>query len=192
MAVKARANEDQGKGVHQHPLGNPHFNLDPVAMGRVADLIAERLTALRPADRELYESNRKAFAADLDDHLKSWRDRLATLEGATFIEYHETWGYFADRFGLKILGRIEPRPGVAPGPRQMASLAGDARKAGAKLVVGRPPHRQDLEKMAELIEGRSLAIDPMSRLDEEGGYLGFMDRVVTDFVDLLKPKASGR
>ncbi|MBI2923704.1 MAG: zinc ABC transporter substrate-binding protein [Planctomycetes bacterium] len=52
-----------------HPLGNPHYTLDPLALRAVAGALAERLTTLDPEGRETYAANAKSFQKRIDEAL---------------------------------------------------------------------------------------------------------------------------
>ena len=188
--IKPRAARNQGQGVHLHPLGNPHWNVDPLSMKRAAKKIAAALVQARPESRPKFVKNLAAFEKKLDDRMKVWRKKLAPKKGAMFIEYHETWGYFADRFGFTVIGQLEPRPGIPPTAAHLAAMAERGKKANCGLVVGRPAWNSALDKAAKLVGGKALAIQPMSARGEKGGYLAFMDRVVDEFAKALrKPKS---
>jgi ABC-type Zn2+ transport system substrate-binding protein/surface adhesin len=38
------------------------------------------------------------------------------------IEYHKTWIYLAKLFGFEIVGSIQSKPGVEPGPKHIEEL----------------------------------------------------------------------
>src|SRR5688572_15859479 len=90
-----------------HPYGNPHYWLDPLnAVPLTAD-IALALSRVDPRNAGLYNDNRARFLAELDRRMATWRSQMAPLEGLPVVTYHESWEYFARRFGLELVGALE-------------------------------------------------------------------------------------
>src|SRR5436309_10447112 len=95
-----------------HPFGNPHYYLDPKALEVVADHLAEVFSNLDPANAADYRANAKKFDERMDASLKKWQEQLEPYNGASIVPYHRNFIYFADRFGLKLFGTVEPKPGI--------------------------------------------------------------------------------
>ncbi|HXG62622.1 MAG TPA: metal ABC transporter substrate-binding protein [Planctomycetota bacterium] len=71
----------------------------------------------------------------LSDRLGGWLRKAAPLRGRKVVEFHRTWVYFARLFGLEIVGSVEPKPGIAPGPQHLARLRELLRQGGAGLIL---------------------------------------------------------
>src|SRR5205085_12008979 len=99
-----------------HALGNPHFLIDPKNAKIIAASIAQHLTQIDPAGAATYAANLKKFNADVDAKTAEWDKAMAGHKGAKIVTYHNDFVYFADRFGLKVVGTLEPKPGIAPSP----------------------------------------------------------------------------
>lgn len=110
---------DRGRG-DIHPAGNPHVDLDPVRMATIADALAERLARLDPAGASAYRANAAAFRDAVDAKMAGWQSRLAGAPGA--VLYHRDAIYLLERFGVPLLGTIEPIPGVPPTGGQIKTL----------------------------------------------------------------------
>lgn len=123
-----------------HPLGNPHYYLDPKALEVVADHLAEVFASLDGANAKDYAANAQAFDTKMEESLARWQERLKPYAGASVVTYHENFIYFATRFGLKIFGTVEDKPGIPPSPRHIAALAAEMKKAGVKAVLYQPYH----------------------------------------------------
>ena len=102
--------------AHVHAFGNTHYWLDPRNVQDIASGIAEKLTALRPANAMAFAANRGAFLAELQSRNAAWDRALASHRGARLVVMHDSWTYFAERFGLRIVAAVEPTPGVPPSP----------------------------------------------------------------------------
>jgi len=131
------------EGGHAHGVANPHYWLDPENAKIVSLGIAEGLARVMPAERARIAGNRERFAADLDRALARWTAQLAPVAGVKLIAYHNSWPYFARRFRLDVIGIIEPKPGVAPSPAQLARLIATGRKSAVRAVVHEPYEPED-------------------------------------------------
>ena len=126
------------KGAHLHGFGNTHYWLDPENGRPITAMILAALLRLAPADRPYFEANRKRFLDQLDVRLKIWLQTMAPYKGTRVVAVHETWPYFAQRFGLMIVAVVEPNPGVPPSPSYLASLIQKMRDSGIKLLIADP------------------------------------------------------
>ncbi len=118
-----------------HPTGNPHYNIDPRKGGAIADAIAKGFTRLDPAGAESYAQNAAAFKAELAKRLEAWRKQAAALQGVKAVSYHRDMAYLAEFLGLVMSGEVEPKPGIAPTPRHLESLANAMNTHRVKLIV---------------------------------------------------------
>jgi zinc/manganese transport system substrate-binding protein len=118
-----------------HPLGNPHYALDPGLAPVVTQTILDGLARLTPEHRPAFERQRQAFVARLEPALARWRAALAPAQAARFVVSHNNLGYFFARFGLTQLGTIEDRPGIPPSPAHLARLVREMKDARARVVV---------------------------------------------------------
>jgi zinc/manganese transport system substrate-binding protein len=121
-----------------HPLGNPHYWLDPQNGRRIARAIADRLAQIDPVDRQYFEQRLASFQARLDDAEQGWLAAMAPVRGLKVVSYHRSFSNFAERFGLEIIGYIEPRPGIPPTPRHTAALIEEMKRHGVTLVLVEP------------------------------------------------------
>lgn len=126
------------KGAHVHGLGNTHYWLDPENSRPITAAILEALARLAPSDRSYFEAKRKNFLARLDERLKQWRRAMAPLNGVRAVVFHDSWPYFAERFGLVIVAAVEATPGVPPSPSYLATLIHKMRDSDIKLLIVEP------------------------------------------------------
>ena len=126
------------RAAHVHALGNTHYWLDPGNAAPITASILEALGKLQPARRSEFEANRNAFLRKLDVKLEEWTTALAPLRGTKVVVIHDSWIYFAERFGLSIVAAAEPTPGVPPSPVELARLFARMREAGVKLLIADP------------------------------------------------------
>jgi len=121
-----------------HPLGNPHYWLDPENGKRLAKEIADKLSALRPNDRPFFQQQLATFTARLDEGEKRWLAMMAPYKGTKVVTYHRSFPNFAKRFNLDIVGYVEPRPGIPPTPQHTLDLINEMKRQNIKIVMVEP------------------------------------------------------
>jgi zinc/manganese transport system substrate-binding protein len=121
-----------------HPLGNPHYWMDPENGKRIARAIAEKLSELRPNDRAYFQQQLGSFVSRLNDAEQRWLSLMAPYKGTKVVTYHRSFPNFAKRFGLDIIGYVEPRPGIPPTPQHTLDLIGEMKRQSVKLVLVEP------------------------------------------------------
>jgi len=126
------------RGAHLHGFGNPHYWLDPANARPMTRAILEALGRLSPDGREAFTRNRARFLERLDASMARWTDTMSPHRGARVVVYHDSWPYFARRFGLVIVATVEPVPGVPPSPASLAALTTRMKDAGVKLLIVEP------------------------------------------------------
>ena len=130
-------NVDRSQG-DVHPLGNPHYWLDPANGRRIAELFRDRFSELDPAGASIYATNARGFEAKLDAAAKEWAPLLAKIKGKPVVAWHTSWRYFAEYTGMNLVGFMEPKPGVPPSPSHLAGLILTMQRTGAKVIIMEP------------------------------------------------------
>ncbi len=121
-----------------HPLGNPHYWLDPENGRRIARGIQRKLAQMRPADVAYFQQRYDSFAQRLTEAEKRWDAEMKPYHGRRVVTYHRSWPNFAKRFGLEVAGYIEPRPGIPPSPGHTVELIGQIKREGIKEILVEP------------------------------------------------------
>jgi zinc/manganese transport system substrate-binding protein len=121
-----------------HPLGNPHYWLDPENGKRIAKEIADKLSELRPNDGAQFQQQLASFNSRLDEAKKRWLAAMAPYRGTKVVTYHRSFPNFAERFGLDIIGYVEPRPGIPPTPQHTLDLINEMKRQHVTLVLVEP------------------------------------------------------
>ena len=147
----ARGNVDRSQG-DVHPLGNPHYWLDPENGRRIAKLFQETFATLDPKNVSVYDANAKAFTQRLDAAERTWQADLAKIKGRPVVAWHTSWRYFAEYTGMNIVGFMEPKPGVPPSPAHLAGLIQTMKQAGAKVIIMEPFYDK---KTADFVAGKT-------------------------------------
>jgi zinc/manganese transport system substrate-binding protein len=102
---------------------------------------------------------------------------MAPYKRMRVVTVHETWPYFAHRFGLIIVGVVEPTPGVPPSPAHLASLTQKMRASGIKLLIAEPYSNSSVvNQMSRRSGARAVTLIPSVSGDPEASdYLSLFD-----------------
>ncbi|MBI4484344.1 MAG: zinc ABC transporter substrate-binding protein, partial [Acidobacteria bacterium] len=111
-----------------HPLGNPHYWLDPQNGRRVAQAIQDKLAALQPQEAGYFQQRFEDFSRRLGEAEKRWDQKMAPYRGRKVVTYHRSWPNFAKRFGLNVVDYVEPKPGIPPSPSHILELINQMRR----------------------------------------------------------------
>ncbi len=121
-----------------HPQGNPHYWLDPENGHLIARDILAKLIELRPGDRTYFEGRFADFEKRLTEAEKRWEELMTLYRGIDLVTYHRSFPNFTDRFGLDIVGYVEPRPGIPPTPSHTLDLINEMKRLQVKLILVEP------------------------------------------------------
>jgi len=121
-----------------HPLGNPHYWLDPENGRRIAAGIRDRLAKRSPADASYFADRYADFDKRLALAEKRWDAQMAPYKGLRIVTYHRSWPNFCERFGLDVVGYVEPKPGIPPSPSHTLELMQEMKRLGVKIVLVEP------------------------------------------------------
>ena len=121
-----------------HPLGNPHYWLEPGNGRLITQAIRNKLTELSPADKAYFAQRYDDFDKRLAVAEKRWDAAMAPYKGTKLVTYHRSWPNFMERFGLDVMGYVEPKPGIPPSPSHTLELIEDMKRQNVKLIVVEP------------------------------------------------------
>ena len=161
----------------QHPVGNPHINLDPVRGKDMARAIADGLTRNYPEHEATFKKNLDTYLATLDAAIARWEQEAKPLHGIKLVSYHPDMLYFAERFGMEAVGTIEIRAGVDPTPGHIAELQERMRREKVGLVVRELHYPAGLAETIAQSTGATLVELPamVGGVPEAKDYLSFID-----------------
>lgn len=121
-----------------HPEGNPHLHLDPRRIERVATALAERLATIDPSHAGRYRKAQADFAKRWQAARQRWEHESANLRGMPVILHHRNFVYLADWLGLRIVGELEPKPGVPPSAAHLSGLLQQMKIKPARAILRAP------------------------------------------------------
>ena len=181
----ARGNVDRSQG-DVHPLGNPHYWLDPENGRRIAKLFRDTFSQLDPKNAATYAANEKSFTQRLDAAERTWQADLAKIKGQPVVAWHTSWRYFAQYTGMNIVGFMEPKPGVPPSPAHLAGLIQTMKQTGAKVIVMEPFYARKTADFVASKTGAKVLVLPPS----VGGTKGLDDYIQLMTYDIHQLAAS--
>jgi len=117
--IEKGGSADRSRG-DVHPMGNPHFYMDPERMARVAKALAGRLGSLDSSHAAIFAANAEAFTKAVAERIPGWKSRAAGAPGIVF--YHKDGDYLANLLEVPILGFVEPLPGIPPTASHLKGL----------------------------------------------------------------------
>ena len=171
-----------------HPSGNPHYWLDPDNGRIIAKSIAAALTRISPNDKAYFDQRYADFDRRLADAQKRWAAAMAPYKGTKVVTYHRSWPNFTERFGLDVIGYVEPKPGIPPSPSHTINLIAEMKRQNVKLILVEPYF--DLktpESIARETGGKVLVLTPsVGGVKEAGNYIALFDHNVNLLTSALK------
>ncbi|MBI5143125.1 MAG: zinc ABC transporter substrate-binding protein [Nitrospirae bacterium] len=166
---------------HEHGTIDPHVWLDPLLAMRMVDRMASELSSLDPSGAGFYNKRAELYKAELKklhDDIVASVSRFRTKE---FVTFHNSWNYFARRYGLKLAGIIEEAPGREAGPRKLAALVRRIKSSGIKVIFA---ETQFSPRAAEAIARESGA--RVAMLDPMGGGPGYISMMRANLAAMEK------
>lgn len=121
-----------------HPMGNPHYWLDPANGLRIATGLAQRLAQLSPGDAAYFQARLEDFRKRLGEAERRWDERMKPYRGRKVVTYHRSWPNFVKRFGLQVVDFVEPRPGIPPSPGHLVALMARMKRENIRVILVEP------------------------------------------------------
>jgi len=121
-----------------HPLGNPHYWLDPENGRKMAKALENKFSEFRPADKAYFAQREADFDKRLTEAEKRWDAAMAPFKGRKVITYHRSLPNFCERFGLQVVDYVEPKPGIPPTPSHTLDLINTMKRENIKLILVEP------------------------------------------------------
>lgn len=181
---------------HGHP--NPHLWLNPEHVMRYATLVRDELIRLDPENKSAYEANSTAFLKRLEALDQAIQESVNTIpEGnRRLLTYHDSWPYFARRYGFQIIGAVQPSDFSDPSPREVKRLIDQIRKEKVLAIFGSEVFPSPvLEQIAR--EAKTRYIDklrddelPGKPGDPQHSYIGLMVENLTLMCEALGGSAA--
>lgn len=171
-----------------HAKGNPHFLMNPDNAVIVARRLADRFCELDPDSCPTYHDNLVRFSERLEEKMQVWTERLAPYKGTQLVTYHNTWNYFAARFGLRTDTFLEPKPGIPPSPPHLARVIAKMKADDMRVILVEPfQSHKTARAVAERTGATVVEVCqfPGGLPGTDGDYFALIDAVVNAIADAL-------
>src|SRR5213595_248125 len=171
-----------------HALGNPHFCIDPIIAKAVAQHIAQSFAAIDPPNAAFYDANYKKFESTINAKLQEWGAAMQPFNGQHVAAYHDSWPYFAHRFGINIDIFLEPKPGIPPSPSHLTEVIAQVKAQKVKAIIVEPFHdRRIAEKVASATGAKVVEFSQFpGGLPGTDNYVKLIDTLVSRLAAALK------
>ncbi len=162
-----------------HPLGNPHYHYSPSNLLRVAEGMARLLGDADKANAAFYRENYESFARRLKDKEQAWR--TVPLRGKKFVAYHKYFEYLAHEFGFRIIGYIEPKPGIPPSAGHIEELVETMKKENPAGILVTPAYgKEEAESLSSKTGVKTFVLPhDVGSLPGTDDLISFWDKVVS-------------
>ena len=171
-----------------HPLGNPHYSLDPGMAPIVTQNIVDALARVAPDRRAELERNRQNFLSRLDEAMTRWTRAMGPLKGAKVVVYHPQWIYLLNRFGLVQAATLEDRPGIPASPAHVTRIIRQMKDEQIKVLIVEPWNDLKLaNRVAQEAGAKAVVLAPLvGGVKGADSYIGAIDHNVNALVTAMK------
>jgi zinc transport system substrate-binding protein len=177
--------EDDHSG-HSHGPIDPHYWLSIHNAEQIVMNIAEELSALDTENESLYMERAQNYAEQLEQLDEELQAQVVGITDRNIISLHDAWYYFADEFGLTIVGTFEPSAGKEPTPQYLAHLEEEVEENNVTVLFMEP--QLSTRSIQSFANDHSLSIailDPLGGADGRNSYINLMRYNVAQVVDAL-------
>lgn len=117
---------------------NPHLWTDPLYALSYAEIVKEKLTALDPENSDAYQANYDEFAVRIEALDAAIHATTASIpeENRKLYTYHDSFAYFAPRYGYTVMGAFQPADFSEPSAQEVAALIEQLREGGVPAIFG--------------------------------------------------------
>ena len=171
-----------------HPLGNPHYSLDPGTAPIVTQNIVYALARVAPDRRAELERNRQSFLSRLDEAMTRWTRAMGPLKGTKVVVYHPQWIYLLNRFGLVQAATVEDRPGIPASPAHVTRIIRQMKDEQIKVLIVEPWNDLKLaNRVAQEAGAKAVVLASMvGGVKGADSYIGAIDHNVNALVTAMK------
>jgi zinc transport system substrate-binding protein len=177
----------QGVSLRRTPYGeegqdqtpgatDPHVWMTPANAMIMVGNIADGLIEVDPNNRAYYEGNRDSYLQQLEALDRDIRSAFSGIPDSTFIVYHDSFGYFADEYGLTMLP-IEVE-GKQPTESGLIRLVDEAREHDVKVILASPQFSLETPEVIAAEIGASVVVIDSLAEDYVANMRAFLEELV--------------
>jgi len=177
-----------------HAMGNPHFMTDPLNARYAAQRIAAAFSAVDAQNSAAYRQKLEVFLQRVDKKLPEWKKQMEPFQGRRVVAYHNSWLYFANRFGVKIDLFLEPKPGIPPTPAHLAEVMTTMKTDNITVIIIEPYENRKTAEAVSAKTGASLVNFSQypGGIKDADGYIELIDTLVNTLAAALKTSGASK
>lgn len=171
-----------------HPMGNPHYLLDPLNGKIVAQHICDTLCKLDAPSCPYFQANLERFTRQIDEKMIEWSKLMTPFKGAKVVTYHKSYDYLLERFGLELFDTLEPKPGIPPSPTHVNALIPRMKENGVKVIIIEPNKERKTPKFVAEKAGAKLLVLPgtVEGNDDVKDYISLFDYNLAQIASVIR------
>src|SRR6476659_5329049 len=171
-----------------HPMGNPHYWLDPENGRRIAKAILEKFSQMDSKNASYFAQREADFEKRLTEAQARWKAAMAPYNKVKVVTYHRSWANFADAFGLDVIGYVEPKPGIPPTPQHTLDVIQAMKAQNVKVIIVEPYFDTKRPTSIAAAAGAKVLVLPPSvgGIPQASDYLKLFETQISMLVDAIK------
>jgi len=118
-----------------HSAGNPHIQMGPYNILKVADALGKRLGTIDENNAAYYAEHSSDFQQRWKAAIQKWEQQAASIKGNAYAVYHDSWIYLADWLHIDMHTAMEPKPGIPPSTEYLVSLLNKVKQKHVKKAL---------------------------------------------------------
>jgi zinc transport system substrate-binding protein len=167
---------------------DPHIWLDPLLVKNISKTISNALIKLDPDNTDSYFRNTKNFNQELDTLDSLIKKSLANCELKDFITFHESFHYFANRYGLTQHAVHGSSPEGEILPQQIITIISLAKDLGIDTIYSEELKDPRLSQTlaSEIPNGKVLLLSPIEGIEphEQKKNIDYIDKMKMNLENL--------
>ena len=127
---------------------NPHLWMNVAYAMKYAELVRDKLIEINPENSAYYKKNASKFLQRLNQLDKAIFTAVKTIpeKNRKLLTYHDSWAYFAKRYGMTVIGAIQPSDFAEPSPKDIAAIIDQLRSEEVPAIFGSEVYPSKVEE----------------------------------------------
>jgi len=193
IAIGLIKNDPDSKEFFQQNLKNLQDQIDKHMFGeKLVKLLGGKILSRLAEQGKLIEflQQNKLKGEPLINLLGGWMGKMMPLRGKKIVVFHKNWSYFTDLFGLNVAGTIEPKPGIPPSAKHVASLVNMMRDQKVQIIFAANYFdQQKVKAVAERVNAEAIIVPLfVGGLPEADTYFKMIDIWTDRLIQAAKKK----
>ena len=172
---------------HNHGTIDPHYWLSTKNAEQIAFNIAEELARLDADNADIYLKRAEAYQKELQVLRVALQKQIEAYDNRNVVVLHDAWNYFADEFGLNIVGSFKSLVGEDPSPKHLVHLGEEVQDKNVSMIFIEPQLSSSIVKaFAKDYDLGIATMDPVGGMEERKSYIDLMRYNVTQVTNSLR------